>query len=289
MQLKSALNRFKPLGQKLGGKLPLCPWPSVLGTLDPRTLAAYPPLLKIDIISEEGDFKKLRFDQIHEAWFPAATPVTSEMWSEYLSVFWTHRVNAHRYLAHGTFVEPGDVCIDCGACEGFFGFQALAAGAAKVVCVEPSGQMARCLQRTFAEEIKNGRVVIQNVAAGALEGNATFSFECLQPFSGKVQTGAASESVPVSTITKLCAELNLPRVDFIKMDIEGAEIQAVEGAMTVLKKYHPKLAITTYHRSFDYAALRTLLMAAGYRHIKPVGLTGRDDGVCRPIMLHAVR
>jgi hypothetical protein len=40
---------------------------------------------------------------------------------------------------------------------------------------------------------------------------------------------------------------NISRIDFIKMDIEGAEIQAMQGAIHVLKKFKPNLAIASYH------------------------------------------
>jgi FkbM family methyltransferase len=238
-------------------------------------------------MAEDGGFKHLRFNDTHNAWFPQETALSAELWSEYLSVFWLHRANGHYYLNHGTLIKPGDICLDCGACEGFFGLQALAAGAAKVICIEPSETMAACLKKTFAAEIKTGRVLVENVAAGVMEGTVRFSFDGLDPFSGRIGAATTAINIPMTTITKICADLRLSRVDFIKMDIEGAEIQALEGALPLLEKFHPKLAITTYHRPFDYAALRALAIAAGYQQIRSAGLTQRDDGIYRPMMLHA--
>ena len=118
--------------------------------------------------------------------------------------------------------------------------------------------MAICLKRTFAAEIEAGGVVVENKAVGVTEGTARFSFDGLDPFSGRMVSAATAINIPVTTITKLCADLQLSRLDFIKMDIEGAEIQALEGALPALKRFHPKLAITTYHRPFDYKMLACL-------------------------------
>jgi hypothetical protein len=43
-----------------------------------------------------------------------------------------------------------------------------------------------------------------------------------------------------------------PKVDFIKMDIEGAEQQALRGAEECIRRFKPKLAITVYHSLEDF-------------------------------------
>jgi FkbM family methyltransferase len=211
------------------------------------------------------------------------------MWSEYLCVFWNHPKNAHYYLRHAP-IKSGDVCVDCGACEGFFVFQALEAGASKVICVEASAVMAECLTRTFEKEIAAGRVFIQNTALGALNGTTRFNFDSQNPFGGSLNLPSDNgDVVNVCTLERLLVQLAIPRIDFLKMDIEGAEFQAVEGALPVLHQNHPRLAITTYHRPFDYEVLRALAISAGYHQIKPAGLTDRGGSIYRPVMLHALK
>ncbi|MFN9624326.1 MAG: FkbM family methyltransferase [Cyanobacteriota bacterium] len=53
-------------------------------------------------------------------------------------------------------------------------------------------------------------------------------------------------------------------VDCLKMDIEGAESQALEGAMRILKSGRPDLAIAAYHRPQDLIALPEQLNQIGY-------------------------
>lgn len=45
------------------------------------------------------------------------------------------------------------------------------------------------------------------------------------------------------------------RLSFIKMDIEGAEKRALEGARKTIEKYKPKLYVCAYHRNEDFFAL----------------------------------
>jgi hypothetical protein len=77
----------------------------------------------------------------------------------------------------------------------------------------------------------------------------------------------AGVTVPLTTIDKLKAELKLSRVDFIKMDIEGAERQALEGARQTISTNKPRLAIATEHLPDDPARIPQIVRGlwAGYR------------------------
>ncbi len=279
--------RLTPLRDKLAGKAPVCPWRSILHSFDPRTLNGIPPKQNARFIRSDGDQELWRFADLHDVWFPTGPHNPEALWPEYLAVFWDHPTNGHRYHRRGTLIEKGDICIDCGACEGFFGLQALDLEAGRVVCLEPFAAMAACLRRTFATPLASGQVAILDAALGAVDGEARFAGSA-DFFAGKLGSeGANTTAVQLMTLGHVCQQLSLDRVDFIKMDIEGAELQALDGAVPVLQQHHPKLAITTYHRAFDFAALKSLLVTLGYDHIEPAGLTRYFGDTYRPVMLHA--
>ena len=50
---------------------------------------------------------------------------------------------------------------------------------------------------------------------------------------------------------KLDSLLRHEKVSFIKMDIEGSELEALKGAQTIIKEQRPKMAICVYHKIED--------------------------------------
>lgn len=54
------------------------------------------------------------------------------------------------------------------------------------------------------------------------------------------------------------------RVDFVKMDIEGAEAEALAGSDALLRRWQPDLAIAAYHRPDDLVALQQQIAGLGY-------------------------
>lgn len=63
--------------------------------------------------------------------------------------------------------------------------------------------------------------------------------------------GGAVEVTKTISIDDFVAEKKLSAVDFIKMDIEGAERYALNGAVNTIKKFKPNLAISVYHSMDD--------------------------------------
>lgn len=84
-------------------------------------------------------------------------------------------------------------------------------------------------------------------------------------------TGMETQLTPVITLDGYCAEHGVERVDFIRMDIEGAEQKALEGALTlidrdrphVLLEIHPPMLQARFGGSGD--AVMQLFLDRGYR------------------------
>ncbi|MBL8235503.1 MAG: FkbM family methyltransferase [Bryobacterales bacterium] len=58
--------------------------------------------------------------------------------------------------------------------------------------------------------------------------------------------------LPLTTIDKMVGELGLTKVDYIKMDIEGAERQAIAGGAETIRRFRPRMSIATENLDDDY-------------------------------------
>ncbi len=163
-------------------------------------------------------------------------------------------------------VEEGDVVLDVGGHLGVFTRHALDAGARKVIVFEPEPITAECFRKTFAEDIRAGRVVHLEEAASEREGMVKFQgTDPDLPYSWYASAGARISpqgSIMVHAVTIDQAVGNLDAVDFIKMDIEGGERHALRGAVETLARFKPRLAICVYHRDDDPRVIPEIILAA---------------------------
>ena len=166
----------------------------------------------------------------------------------------TYDLGEQKRNIYGTRIRRGDIVLDAGANVGVFTRKALWAGAAKVIAIEPAPENLECLRRNFAAEIADGRVVVY--PKGVWDKDDVLKLQ-IDPnnsaedsFFRKFQGGHFIE-VPLTTIDKMVAELGLPKVDFIKMDIEGAEQKAVVGARNTIARFRPRMALCIYHVQDD--------------------------------------
>ena len=165
-------------------------------------------------------------------------------------------------------LKKGDVVLDCGANIGLF--SAIAAGrGCTVFAFEPVPWTRTKLERTkalypegisivpFCVSDRVGEVEITNFPGRKSVSN---SLSLLRENERKKDAPALL--VPATTIDDFVRERNLPRVDFIKADIEGAERLMLKGATWTLREFGPKLSICTYHFPDDKELLEKLVLEA---------------------------
>jgi FkbM family methyltransferase len=202
-------------------------------------------------------------------------------------------VAEHQWMAQrnpGDIVAEGDTVIDCGAHVGVFTADALARGARRVVAIEPDAANLECLRRNFKDEIEAGRVVL--VPKAVWSEPTTLRFTVAEENSGMgsavLERAGREIEVPATTIDAIVREYGIGKVDYLKMDIEGAERHALRGGMETLRRSRPRVMLEAYHLDDDYQVLPGLLREAhaDYREIcGPCELDGRSRSY-RPYVLY---
>ena len=173
------------------------------------------------------------------------TPVSEEV--KYQCLATTFLLEQYRYK---DFVRilPGDVCIDAGACLGDTSLYFCRNGAQKVYSFEIDQSNVRCLRKTVRNYALDQQIEVCEAALADRAGKMFFTPDPGNNGAGKVSMtqGEGSYAVPTTTIDAFCKE-NGVHPSFIKMDIEGAEPAAIQGARQTILDDRPRLAISIYH------------------------------------------
>lgn len=159
-------------------------------------------------------------------------------------------------------VRPGDVVFDVGAHVGFYTVlsSTLAGPTGRVFAFEPLPANLGYLRRHVAlNQCTN--VTIVPLAVGERAGAARFD-DSHGTGVGHLAADGALE-VQVASLDELVASGAVPAPRLIKMDVEGAEVMALDGAASVLATHHPTLILSVHSDALDDAC-RARLSALGY-------------------------
>ena len=147
-------------------------------------------------------------------------------------------------------VASGDVVIDCGSYTGNTTkyFSEKVGDTGHIYGFEASEEIFKQYQKNVAS-LNN--VTVLNAAVSDQDGFVHFSADNI-PGSHISANGTEVKSI---SIDNYVASNNIKKVNFIKMDIEGAELAALNGAVNTIKTYRPKMALSAYHKFEDVYAL----------------------------------
>jgi FkbM family methyltransferase len=237
----------------LTGHSPVCPW---AGAIQSKANIVENERIKNRILRASHLVKQ---ESGLELWYTPEGSFWIPKGNRFVLPFNLAEMERHIYGSGEHFIHEGDIVLDCGASDGDFTRQAVHAGAKLVISVEISPSSAECIRRNLASEIAANRVIVYPKGVWDKDDSLMLTVDDTNFAANTVvmhpEAGHPSVQVPLTTIDKIVAELKLPRVDFIKMDVEGAEVNALHGAADTLKRFKPRLAIATEHRPDDEVAI----------------------------------
>lgn len=102
---------------------------------------------------------------------------------------------------------------------------------------------------------------LQIIDKGAWNKEAELSFIVDNYNAGASRIDERVKGIATVPVTSIDNVLSGKRITFIKMDIEGSEYQALQGAKETIKHWHPRLAISVYHKQDDFYEIPNLLLS----------------------------
>jgi len=143
-------------------------------------------------------------------------------------------------------LNKDEVFIDCGAFTGdtIDPFLKLCPHYKHITAFEPDSNCFAELTKKYGD---NPKITLIN--GGVYDSDGELSFDQLGGGDSKITTQTHNETLRIKV--KTIDSLNLEKVTFIKMDVEGAEMPALKGAQKTILRDKPKLAVCIYHSNED--------------------------------------
>lgn len=197
------------------------------------------------------------------------------------TIFWHGYHSRNEVAALSRLLSPSAVFIDAGAHLGEFTlFAAKRLTAGKVLALEPMEPVFRLLEHNVKQNglsnVQLGRMALldhagtQKLYGGFAPPGGDFDDDTVATsFSGYGRTMEIGEAEAI-TLDQAVETFELPRVDVIKMDIEGAEVRALRGAQKTLERWRPALILEVSEVLLEQAQceseeLGRILEPLGYR------------------------
>jgi FkbM family methyltransferase len=172
-------------------------------------------------------------------------------------------------------LHAGMVFVDVGANDGYYTiFAARRVGAAgRVVAVEPSSRERVNLKRNIARnQLENVTVVPAALASACgvadlhLAQGVHAGHNTLGKFAHAGVQADSLQRVDIKTLDKVASDLGLERIDFVKIDVEGAEASVIDGAPQVLSTMRPIILLEINDSAMRAQSTSAEVLLATLRH-----------------------
>ena len=173
-------------------------------------------------------------------------------------------------------IEPRDIVLDVGAAYGSYTLPAIASGAALVVAFEPNPESYYDLCMNLNINSFMPKCIPLNFMADKVPKltQKTYFPDTHSSVKGKYPTLGFAVS-----IDEIVEKYKLPRVDWIKIDVEGSEFDVLVGAAKTITEFHPTLLVEN-HIGYNLKVeddIRSLLRPIGYVEQDAEMSTGVND------------
>ena len=159
-----------------------------------------------------------------------------------------------QYFLNGFMPSEGDIAIDGGAYDGATSIDFAKCGA-KVYSFEMDAANYKKCQTHLAKFGSDYDITLENIGLSDKESEeAYFSSD-----TGSRKSSSGKLMAKFIDLDTYVARNNLPRVDYIKLDVEGAELDMLHGAAKTITRCKPKMAVSAYHKSKDLWTLATYI------------------------------
>lgn len=180
-------------------------------------------------------------------------------------------------------ISEGDIVIDCGAYCGVitYFFSKLVGDSGKVYAFEPDDINYEMLLKNI--ELHQLTNVIP-VKKGLWSSACKLSFNSDGSLGGTIENvnerpfNKIVSSIDTITLEGIFSEFNIDKPAFVKIDIEGAEIEALEGAKEFIKNKDLNFAVASYHvvdGEMTCYKLEKIFSEIGYEYVT-LGLDSKD-------------
>lgn len=156
-----------------------------------------------------------------------------------------------------------DVVVDIGAHMGFFTLK-VAKTVRKVVAVEPDPVNFHFLSLNVRLNRVTEKVILHNCAIGEKESQIYLDRGYYGFGRTKIAEKETGYLTKMTTTDRLIESERLQRLDLIKIDAEGYELQILNHAQRTLEEFHPRLLIAAYHFRHEASMLSDRLLEFGY-------------------------
>lgn len=182
------------------------------------------------------------------------------------AIFKQKQYEYHGKSAH-IKAKENDIVLDCGACWGetslYFAHEVGENG--KVYAFEFVPDNVKIFHQNIDHNphLKNRIQLIPHPVWNVSNDILTFSDSGPGSNVSNIKKNHTKTCKTIS-IDDFVARQNIKRIDFIKMDIEGSEMNALKGAINTIKTFRPKLAISVYHKEEDLITIPRFISDLNY-------------------------